>query len=57
MINRAPIDRGLVPLVESYLLERSVVFFDRNKKVRFKVFTGCPQGSCLVPLFWTLIAD
>lgn len=23
----------------------------------FKVFRGCPQGSCLGPLFWTLIAD
>lgn len=62
-MGKAPIEPGLVPLatrtycVDSYLCNRKVLFMDRNKVIRFNVRKECPQGSCLGPPFWTLVAD
>lgn len=57
VVSQAPIDKGLVPLISSYLTNRRVVFKDKNRWVNFRVKIGCPRGSCLGLLFWTLIAD
>lgn len=56
-IRNAQIESGFIPLVDSYPSNRKVLFMDRNKAVKFAVSKGCPHGSCLGPLFWTLVAD
>lgn len=43
-MNVAPMDKGLLPLVNSYLSNRTVVFSDKNKLVRFRVDRG--WGRC-----------
>ncbi|KAG8176155.1 hypothetical protein JTE90_012408 [Oedothorax gibbosus] len=51
------VDPYLINMVCSYLNNRGVGFRDGDTWVRFSIDRGCPQGSCLGPLFWNLIAN
>lgn len=55
VVRQAPIDRGLVPLVNSYLTNRKVVFMDRNRRVSFKVVGVALRGRVLVRYFRRLL--
>lgn len=46
-----------VPFLGGVTNNTEVLFMDKNKIVRFWVDKGCPQGFCLGPLFWTLVAN
>lgn len=47
----------LINLINSYLSNRTVSFNDGLTTNETQIFKGCPQGSCLGPLLWLVIAD
>lgn len=50
-------DPFLVDLMRSYLRNRQIVCRAGTEEVRYLISRGCPQGSCLGPVLWNIIAN
>lgn len=57
IIQDLPIPDYLKDLLKNYISHRLIGFKFARGTRWFHVFRGCPQGSCLGPLLWTLVAD
>jgi ribonuclease HI len=51
------VDNNVVTIIKSYLRNRRVGFTTNEVFEAFKIDRGCPQGSCLGPTLWNLIAN
>lgn len=56
-LKQSPCPAYLVNWVVSFLQHRYVSLEENGIKVTKRTFGGCPQGSCLGPLLWLLIAE
>ena len=48
---------NVVGVIRSYLSNRTISIFWEGSLTDHKIEKGCPQGSCLGPLLWLLIAN
>lgn len=51
------LDKYLQDICKSFLTNRKVGVLDGDLLKGFYTTKGCPQGSCLAPLFWNIIAN
>jgi len=56
-LSRSGVDNYIFNVIKSYLTNRSVGYKKDKEWVHFGVDRGCPQGSCLGPNLWNLIAN
>lgn len=56
-IDALPIEDNLKSLLKSYISKRKIGVKTAAAIVWYTSFMGCPLGSCLGPLLWTIIAD
>lgn len=57
IIDTLPIPRYLKNILKNYISERRVGFSYTFGVVWNVLYKGCPQGSCLGPLLWLIVAD
>lgn len=57
LIDELPIDCFLKSVIKSYISLRKIGFRSSDGIRWFDTFLGCPQGSCLGPLLWLIVAD
>lgn len=57
IIDSLPIPRYLKSLLKSYITDRQIGFSFSDGIRWYDLFKGCPQGSCIGPLLWLLVAD
>lgn len=57
IIDDLPIKSYLKAILKNYISNRKVGFSFSNGIRWFNIFKGCPQGSCIGPLLWLIIAD
>lgn len=57
IILQLPIENYLKNLLNSFLNFRQIINETKNNTEIFFSLKGCPQGSCLGPSVWTLVAD
>jgi len=56
-LREAKCPRNLYNLVQDYLKERKATITINNLNVGKNLTKGCPQGSCIGPLFWNIQYD
>lgn len=56
-IDDLPIKNYLKDILKTYISNRKIGFSFSNGIRWFNIFKGCPQGSCIGPLLWLIIAD
>ncbi|KFM83133.1 Retrovirus-related Pol polyprotein from type-1 retrotransposable element R1, partial [Stegodyphus mimosarum] len=44
-------------IIKDYLCNRTLQYSSDSGVINYKLTKGCPQGSCLRPTFWNLIAN
>lgn len=57
LIDKLPIPEYLRAILKNYISDRQIGYKFTNIFAWFKLFRGCPQGSCLGPLLWLIVAD
>ena len=57
VINETPLPLYMKNILKSYLHNRSIGINLNDMFTWHKINKGCPQGSCLGPLLWLLVAD
>lgn len=57
IIDGLPISDYLKRILKNYISNRRIGFSFTNGIIWFALFKGCPQGSCLGPLLWLIVAD
>lgn len=57
IIRQLPIPQYLKTLLLSFLSDREVITDYMDNDIKRTVGQGCPQGSCLGPLLWLLVAN
>lgn len=57
VIDALPIHNYLKFTFKNYISSRLIGFRFLGGIRWFRIFRGCPQGSCLGPLIWTIVAD
>lgn len=57
IIDDLPIQNYLKSILKNYISNRKIGFSFTNGIRWFNIFRGCPQGSCIGPLLWLIIAD
>lgn len=57
IIDDLPIKNYLKAILKNYITNRKIGFGFTNGIRWFNIFRGCPQGSCIGPLLWLIIAD
>lgn len=57
IVDSLPIANYLKSLLKSYITNRCIGFSFTDVMRLFILRRGCPQGSCVGPLLWLLVAD
>lgn len=57
LIDGLPISKYLKNILKNYISRRKIAFTFTDGLKWFLLYRGCPQGSCLGPLLWLIVAD
>lgn len=57
LIDKLPIPQYLKSILKNFISNRYIGYRFSSAFRWFKLFRGCPQGSCLGPLLWIIVAD
>lgn len=57
LIDSLPIAAYLKRILKNYISKRKIGFKFTYGIIWFVLYRGCPQGSCLGPLLWLIVAD
>lgn len=56
-LQASPCPAYLQAMISSFLKDRTVTLTTNGIKTLKETYGGCPQGSCLGPLLWNVVAD
>lgn len=57
LIDQLPIPQYLKRILKNYISNRKIGFKYVAGIIWYELFKGCPQGSCIGPLLWLIVAD
>lgn len=51
------VPKNIFLILNNYLSDRQVSYRESSSLVSSFIFGGCPQGSCLGPILWNIVAN
>lgn len=57
IIDNLPLPEHIRSILKNYISHRYIGMLFTNGVRWFQLFKGCPQGSCIGPLLWLIVAD
>lgn len=57
IIDQLPVDNYIKNMLKSFLNYRTIQIDYKGEIINYFTLKGCPQGSCLGPSLWLLVAD